>query len=144
MTPEELDATRRHVGRMSDRELGDLYVQGSGTFPVEAWQMLEDEVSRRERARRVSKLRSGPAATATDDDAEETPTEKSDAAAILLSFLFGPAGLWYKGQWAAGWAWIGAGLLFALIFARSPAFIFLLPFFWVGMAIHAAMAKVKH
>ena len=51
--------------------------------------------------------------------------------------FLGPVGLWYKGHWAAGFAW----LVMAIIGLSTT--IILGPVFWVGMAVHAAIAKPK-
>ena len=109
MTPEELDDTRRHAARMSDQELGDLYIKGPGTWPPEAWQIVEEEVSRRERSKRVAGLRGGSPRGAAHGRPAGSPnsgSEKSNAVAGCLGLLLGPVGLWYKGQWAAGFAWL--------------------------------------
>ena len=62
---------------------------------------------------------------------------KSNLLAGCLGFCLGPVGLWYKGQWAAGWAWLVMGVVLA---TSVPL---LLPFLWVGMAVHAMVAKPK-
>jgi hypothetical protein len=62
--------------------------------------------------------------------------QKSDVAAGCLGLLFGPVGLWYKGHWAAGFAWLAMAVL--LGFASGG---WLVPVFWIGMAIHAAVAR---
>ncbi|MCA9109804.1 MAG: hypothetical protein KDA52_07645 [Planctomycetaceae bacterium] len=64
--------------------------------------------------------------------------EKDDALAGCLGLLLGPVGLWYKGHWAAGFAW----LVMTMIFAISSAGLLLIPC-WIGMAIHAASAKPR-
>ncbi len=64
--------------------------------------------------------------------------EKSSATAGCLGFLLGPVGLWYKGHWAAGFAW----LVMAMIIGGASGGL-LFPFFWIGMAVHAAAAEVK-
>ena len=64
---------------------------------------------------------------------------KSNLGAGCLGFLLGPVGLWYKGNWAAGFAW----LVFAIIFGVATGGI-AAPFFWVGMAIHAYVATPKN
>lgn len=61
---------------------------------------------------------------------------KSDSTAGCLGLLLGPVGLWYKGQWAAGFAW----LAMAIVLGAASGGI-LAPFFWVGMAIHAYNAE---
>jgi len=56
MTPEDLEQSRRHAARMSDQELGALYVRGPESWPPEAWVILEQETARRQRARRVAEF----------------------------------------------------------------------------------------
>ena len=63
------------------------------------------------------------------------PPTHSNGAAGCLGLFFGPVGLWYKGQWAAGFAWIAVVLL--VVLGTGGFGIVLAPFFWVGMAIHA-------
>jgi len=58
MTPEEREDSRKHLARMSDQDLGRLYVNGQGDWPQEAWLLIEQEFSRRERARRVTNFAS--------------------------------------------------------------------------------------
>lgn len=64
-------------------------------------------------------------------------SEKPDNTAGCLGLLLGPVGLWYKGQWAAGFAW----LVIAIIGTAGSGGI-LAPLFWIGMAIHAYKADV--
>ncbi|MDZ4658981.1 MAG: hypothetical protein SH868_15500 [Bythopirellula sp.] len=64
------------------------------------------------------------------------PTGHSDFAAGCLGLLLGPVGLWYKGHWAAGFAWIA--MFFLTMFGTGGFGILLAPVFWIGMAIHAA------
>ncbi len=64
--------------------------------------------------------------------------QKSDAAAGCLGLLLGPVGLWYKGHWAAGFAWLAMALLIGILTGG-----WLAPVFWIGMAAHAACAKPK-
>lgn len=66
-------------------------------------------------------------------------TDHSDALAAGLGCLLGPVGLWYKGHFIAGFAWIAAWFL--LVFATAGFGLLLAPFFWLGMAIHAGLAK---
>ena len=66
MTPEELNQSRRHAARMSDKELGEMYIKGSGQWPPEAWTIIEQEVERRERVKRVDGLSRQSAGTSTD------------------------------------------------------------------------------
>lgn len=63
---------------------------------------------------------------------------KSNLAAGCLGLLLGPVGLWYKGHWAAGFAWLAMAVLLGIASGG-----WLAPVFWVGMAIHAAVAKPK-
>ena len=65
----------------------------------------------------------------------------SDGTAVLLAIFFGVVGLWYKGQWAAGFAWIVGAILF-FIMTGGLGLIFL-PVFWIGIIVHAAVAKEK-
>jgi hypothetical protein len=65
------------------------------------------------------------------------PPEKSDGLAFVLGLLFGPVGLWYKGHWAAGFAWLVMSLLVALVLGP------LVVFCWFGMAIHALNARAR-
>lgn len=58
--------------------------------------------------------------------------QKSDGLAGLLGFLLGPVGLWYKRQWAAGFAWLAGAFI-----AGAMSGGFLAPVAWIGMAIHA-------
>ena len=68
-----------------------------------------------------------------------TPAEpKSDAMAGCLGFLLGPVGLWYKGRWVEGFAW----LIMALLVVPATGFL-AAPFFWIGMGLHAVLAKPK-
>ena len=62
--------------------------------------------------------------------------QKSAITAGCLGLALGPVGLWYKGHWAAGFAW----LVMTVILAPT---VVALPFCWVGMAIHAAVADTK-
>ncbi|HET9366853.1 MAG TPA: GYF domain-containing protein, partial [Candidatus Udaeobacter sp.] len=64
---------------------------------------------------------------------------RSDAVAGCLGFFFGPVGLWYKGHWAAGFAWLAMIVIVALTTGRVG--IFFAPIFWIGMIIHAIIAK---
>lgn len=63
-------------------------------------------------------------------------TQTSDAVAGCLGFLLGPVGLWYKGHFAAGFAWLLMGFIFSAATGGAAA-----PFFWIGMAIHAYQAE---
>ena len=63
---------------------------------------------------------------------------KSNGLAFLLGLLLGPVGLWYKGNWAAGFAWLVMGLIMIPLTRFLAA-----PLFWLGMAIHAAGATAK-
>ena len=63
---------------------------------------------------------------------------KSDTAAGCLGLLLGPVGLWYKGHWAAGFAWLAMAVLLGVASGG-----WLVPLLWIGMATHAAGAKPK-
>ena len=136
MTPEELDHSRRHAARMSDAELGTIYVRGPEGYAPEAWEIIEHQVAKRERARRVDRF-SGKDASGGVASQADVP-EKSAAMAGCLGLALGPVGLWYKRQWAAGFAW----LAMAVVSGFSLG-IWVAPIFWVGMAIHAAVAETK-
>jgi hypothetical protein len=142
MTPEEIEESRRHAAAMTDRQLANLYVAGPDRWPPEAWEILVQEVTRRERARRVAQLMSSEPEdrpTGTSASAREAGApEKSDAVAALLGFLLGPVGLWYKGQWAAGFAWLTVMLISTIAVGTWIA-----PLFWIGMAVHAARAETR-
>ena len=63
--------------------------------------------------------------------------KKDNATAGCLGLLLGPVGLWYKGQWAAGFGWLVMTLIICMtipIIAR---------FLWIGMAFHAASVQPK-
>ena len=62
-----------------------------------------------------------------------------DMTAVLLAVFLGVVGLWYKGQWAAGFAWIVGAILF-FIMTGGLGLIFL-PVFWIGIIVHAGVAK---
>jgi len=62
--------------------------------------------------------------------------EKSSATAGFLGLFFGPVGLWYKGHWAARFAW----LVMTAILAPT---IIAIPFCWAGMVIHAISAETR-
>jgi hypothetical protein len=65
----------------------------------------------------------------------------SSLIAFFLGLLLGPVGLWYKGRYAAGFAWV-----FMCVIICVPTGILgllLAPIFWLCMAIHAAVAKPK-
>jgi uncharacterized protein DUF4339 len=64
---------------------------------------------------------------------------QSDAVAGLLGFFFGPVGLWYKGHWTAGFAWLAIIVIVAL--ATGGVGIVFASIFWIGMIIHAIVAK---
>ena len=61
--------------------------------------------------------------------------QKSDTVAMLLALVLGPVGLWYKGQWAAGFAWIAG--VFIVVFAFGVFSLFVAPMMWLFMAAHA-------
>lgn len=56
---------------------------------------------------------------------------KSNIDAAFLGLILGPVGLWYKRQWAAGFAWLAVCLVLAP--SLGPLCLLLA----VGMAIHA-------
>ena len=64
---------------------------------------------------------------------------QSDAVAGFLGFFFGPVGLWHKGHRAAGFAWLAIMVIVAL--ATGGLGIVFAPIFWIGMIIHAIVAK---
>ena len=63
---------------------------------------------------------------------------KSNATAGCLALLLGPVGLWYKGCWAAGFAWLVMAILIAPLTGFLTA-----PLFWIGMTIHAILAEPR-
>ena len=70
-----------------------------------------------------------------------TDTGHSNLLAGCLGFFLGPVGLWYKGHWAAGFAWLA--MAFATgVFSAGIGFIFM-PLFWLGMGVHAIVAKPR-
>lgn len=76
--------------------------------------------------------------TPTPTRTQPEPPSKSNVSAGCLGLLLGPVGLWYKGQWAAGFGWLVMTLLLSLVTYGIAA-----PFCWIGMAIHAAVADSK-
>lgn len=66
------------------------------------------------------------------------PSEKSDGLAAVLGLLLGPVGLWYKRNWAAGFAWLAGAVVLGVVSGGVLA-----PILWIGMAIHAYSADVK-
>jgi hypothetical protein len=66
------------------------------------------------------------------------PPVKSDGLAGCLGLLLGPVGLWYKGHWAAGFAW----LVMAVLLGAASGGI-LTSVCWIGMAVHAMTARPK-
>jgi len=68
-------------------------------------------------------------------------TSHSNGIAGCLGFFLGPVGLWYKGQWAAGFAWITVTIL--VVLATAGVGVIFAPFFWLGIAIHAYAATPK-
>jgi hypothetical protein len=64
---------------------------------------------------------------------------QSDAVAGFLGLFFGPVGLWYKGHWAGGFAWLAMIVIVAL--ATGGVGIVFVPIFWIGMIVHAIIAK---
>ena len=65
-------------------------------------------------------------------------TGHSDWVALALGCLFGPVGLWYKGHWVAGFAWL-AFIMITMV-ATGGLGLLLSPLFWIGMTIHAFVA----
>ena len=65
----------------------------------------------------------------------------SNGLAGCLGLVLGPIGLWYKGQWAAGFAWIVVAVL--VILGTGGLGIVFAPFFWIGMGVHAYVATPK-
>jgi hypothetical protein len=63
---------------------------------------------------------------------------KSNGLALVLGLFLGPVGLWYKGHWAAGFAWLVMGII-----VGTATFLIAAPVFWIGMAIHAAVAEPR-
>lgn len=61
---------------------------------------------------------------------------KSDMTAGCLGLLLGPVGLWYKRNWAAGFAWLVMAILLGVVSGGLLA-----PVLWLGMAIHAYQAE---
>lgn len=80
-----------------------------------------------------------PAHREPDTESEQINREEKERerniVAGCLGFALGPVGLWYKRQWAAGFAWLVAA--FVLILASGG---WLAPILWIGMGIHAAVA----
>ena len=68
--------------------------------------------------------------------APSQPPGRSDLVAGILGVLFGPLGLWYKRRWLAGLGWM---VLIVLVFPNVT----LLGVVWIGMAIHALVAKSR-
>lgn len=79
-----------------------------------------------------------PLRTSGSAAAQTPPAQKSDGVAGCLGLFFGPVGLWYKGHWAAGFAWLVIAIIIIPMTGLLAA-----PLFWVGMAIHAASVKAK-
>src|SRR5262245_47742292 len=90
VTPEEIAESRRHVARMSPTELGQAFMKGAAAWPPEAWAILEEEVARRERAARVSRLQTAEASPA---DGGAPAKRRSGMLAILT--LLGLLGIGY-------------------------------------------------
>ncbi len=63
-------------------------------------------------------------------------TAKSNAMAGCLGLFLGPVGLWYKGHWGAGFAWLVMAIIVSVATGGIAA-----PFFWIGMCIHAIVAE---
>jgi hypothetical protein len=62
----------------------------------------------------------------------------SDVVAFFLAVFFGVVGLWYKGHWGAGFAWIVGAILFFIM--TGGVGLIAIPFFWIAIIIHAAAA----
>lgn len=75
--------------------------------------------------------------TQLSSQAAAVPT-KSNLVAFLLGIFLGPVGLWYKRQWAAGFAWLAGALILGV-----ATFGLIAPIMWLGMAIHAAVAEPR-
>ena len=69
---------------------------------------------------------------------EKPKPRKSNGVALLLGLLLGPVGLWYKGHWVAGFAWLVMAVIIMI-----PTYGLAAPVFWIGMAIHAAAAEPR-
>ena len=65
MTPDEIRNERRTVARMTDEELQRAYNLGAAHCSNEAWQILEEEVNRRERRLGLDANSSSTSATVT-------------------------------------------------------------------------------
>jgi hypothetical protein len=63
---------------------------------------------------------------------------KSNGLAFLFGLFLGPVGLWYKRNWAAGFAWLVMGAI-----VSAATFLLAAPLIWIGMAIHAAVAEPR-
>lgn len=70
------------------------------------------------------------------ENAERNVKVASSTLAFILGVLLGPVGLFYAGNYAAGFAWLVMTIIF--VFTVPP----LVLVCWIGMAIHAA-ASVK-
>jgi hypothetical protein len=57
----------------------------------------------------------------------------------MFRVVFAPLGPWYTGHWAAGFAWLAIIVIVAL--ATGGVGIVLAPIVWIGMIIHAIVAK---
>jgi hypothetical protein len=67
------------------------------------------------------------------------PPTKSNVVAGFLGLFLGPVGLWYKGHWAAGFAWLAMAIIVGV--ASGGFGIVVAPIFWIGMTIHAIVAQ---
>ncbi|MCA9124589.1 MAG: hypothetical protein H6822_19575 [Planctomycetaceae bacterium] len=67
----------------------------------------------------------------------------SDMLAFFLGLVLGPVGLWYKGRFAEGFAWLAASTFYGWQASLTPGLWIGIPGFWIGMAIHAVTAKGK-
>lgn len=71
--------------------------------------------------------------------AASPPPGKSDLLAGLLAVLLGPVGLWYKGRWAEGIAWLAGGLLLFLATGAGIGSIGSI-LLWIGLVIRTFVA----
>lgn len=69
------------------------------------------------------------------------PPSESNTLAGCLGVLLGPVGLWYKGLWGAGFAWL-VMILLLVVGTGGLAAVFA-PLFWIGMGVHAYVAKAS-
>jgi hypothetical protein len=77
----------------------------------------------------------GDRATARQKAGKPAVQHSKNATAALLAILLGPVGLFYKGKFGAGIAWLVMTILF--MFVAGPL---VAPLFWLGMIVHAYSA----